>query len=415
MRRFLMLLMSILASVLIAGCGSSGHAVDPPAAGVTLVAGDGIITASWTMDPGVDYWLFYAPSSSISTSNWTTTTGSISVINAFSPFIAPGLTNGAVYSFTLDARVKGGPGGAGTPSVSAVPRLAGTAPAPWTAGTAIGANDMRGVAWGTVFVAVGAGGVMYSSPDGTSASWKAITSPVASNLNAVGYSGVYNAVGDGGVVLYSTDAVTWTTQVSGSTSNLYGAAGGNTGGVGRMIAVGAGGTILYSADGINWTAAVSSGKATTNDLYAVRFHPSGLVFAVGDKGTILTSPDGTNWTLVTSNTTANLRGFTWGVNATTGAVVYVAVGAGGTLVTSADAVTWTVAKTPIGTGATALNEVNYGTQFIAVGSGGGIFTSTDGTTWAAQTSTTSANLNSIAHGPYWYSVVGAAGTNLLAK
>jgi hypothetical protein len=59
--------------------------------------------------------------------------------------------------------------------------------------------------------------------------------------------------------------------------------------------------------------------------------------------------------------------------------------------------------------------VKFGTQFIAVGSGGGIFTSTDGKTWAGQPSTTGADLNAIAHASFSYSVVGAAGVNLLAK
>jgi hypothetical protein len=403
----------MMASVLIAGCGSSGHSADPPTGGVTLVPGDGVITASWAMEPGVDYWLFWAPSASISTSNWTRIIGSISVINVTSPFIATGLSNGTVYSFTVDGRVKGGPGGAGTPSVSAVPRLAGTAPAPWTAGTVLGANDMRGVAWGTTFVAVGAAGVMYSSPDGVT--WTAITSPVTSNLNAAVFaSPIYSAVGDGGVILYSTDAVTWTPQVSGTTKNLYGVGGG----VGRIVAVGAGGTILYSGDGVNWTEAAGSRTVTTNDLYAVKSY-GGLWIAVGVKdpvtnqGTLLTSADNAaTWTSVKSNTPFDLKGVTWGKNATTGAIVFAAVGASGAAVTSPDAVTWT-AQPALGTN--TLFAVTYATQFIAAGASGSIFTSTDGTTWASQPSTTSSNLNAIAFGPYRYSVVGAAGVNLLAK
>ena len=57
----------------------------------------------------------------------------------------------------------------------------------------------------------------------------------------------------------------------------------------------------------------------------------------------------------------------------------------------------------------------YGTQFVAVGAGGNIYTSTDGTTWASQPSATSSDLTAIVHAPYSYTVVGAAGTNLLAK
>ena len=88
------------------------------------------------------------------------------------------------------------------------------------------------------------------------------------------------------------------------------------------------------------------------------------------------------------------------------------MGANGTLVTSPDAVTWTVQAA---IGANTLSAVTFGTQFIAVGAKGSIFTSTDGTTWAAQPSTVNSDLNAIVHNPFGYSVVGAAGVNLLAQ
>src|ERR1035437_1316349 len=225
MRRPLVLVAAILAGLLSAGCGSSGHSNDAPGS-VVAVAGDGIVTVSWPMASGVDYWLFYANSTSISTSDWTTIPGSKSVLGAASPYVATGLVNGTLYSFTLNGRTNSGPGGPGTPSVSAIPRLAGTAtatlPAPWTApavSTVPVTGDLRGLVWGTTLVAVGAGGVMYSSPDGVT--WTATTSPVTSNLNAAAYNtGIYAAVGDSGAMLYSTDAITWTPQVTGTTQNL---------------------------------------------------------------------------------------------------------------------------------------------------------------------------------------------------
>jgi photosystem II stability/assembly factor-like uncharacterized protein len=412
-----MLVAAILASLLAAGCGSSGHSADPPAA-VVAVAGDGVVTVSWSMASGVDYWLFYANSSSISTSNWTTIPGSQSVIGAASPYVAAGLSNGAIYSFTINGRTNGGPGGEGTPSVSAIPRLAGTAtaslPAPWTAGTALGANDMRGVMWGTVFVAVGANGAMYSSPDGTQ--WTALNSGVAGNLNAAVYGlGAYMTVGDGGVMLYSTDAATWTAQNNVSANNLYSIASNQ---VNLSVAVGANGTILTSSDGKTWVAAASSGTATTQDLRAVTYSALGTWVAVGSNGTLITSTDASNWKAVASNTASDLKGIAYGLSSATNAAIFVAVGANGTLVTSPDAVTWT--KQPA-IGPSTLFAVTHsappsGTQFIAVGAGGSIFTSTDGTTWAGpQPSTTSSDLKAIVHATYSYSVVGAAGVNLLAK
>jgi hypothetical protein len=423
-----MLLIALLASLFIAGCGSSGKSAEAPTAGMTLVPGDGIITASWAMSPGVDYWLFYAPSASITTSNWANIPGSQSLINVGSPHLVTGLVNGIVYSFTVNGRTNGGPGGDGTPSVSAIPRLAGTATsiltAPWTAGTALGANDLLGLTYGSTLVAVGAGGVVYSSPDGVA--WTRNTSAAVSanvnKLNAASYSGNYYAVGDGGVILYSADAITWTAAVSSgmAPANKLNAV---TAVPGRVVAVGAGGRIITSTDGTNWTAAANSGTVTTNDLYAVTFNGTQWI-AVGAQGTVLTSTDGTanTWTLLRSNAAFDqLKGITIGTNATTGAVVYVAVGANGALVTSPDAATWT-AQTAIGTG--TLNAVTAvtngitqgsGTQFVAVGANGIIYTSIDAATWTAQPSTTVSNLNAVVHFGYDYEVVGAAGVNLLAK
>jgi hypothetical protein len=407
MRRLLVLVAAISAGLLVAGCGSSGHSADPPAS-VVAVAGDSVVTVSWPMASGVDYWLFYANSTSISTLNWTTIPGSLSVLGATSPYVVTGLVNGTLYSFTLNGRTNGGPGGQGTPSVSATPRFAGTAtaslPAPWTAGTALGTNDLRGVTWGTVFVAVGANGAMDSSTDGTT--WTPLNSAVATNLNAATYRTAYLAAGDGGAMLYSTDAITWTPRTTGTANNLYAI----TTNPGLFVAVGAKGTIVTSADGITWAAAANSG--TPNDLYAVAYTPSGVWIAVGAGGTLVTSTDASTWKSVASNTTLDLKGVAYGVSTATTAALYVAVGANGTLVTSPDAATWT-AQSAIGPN--TLSAVTYGTQFIAVGANGSIFTSTDGTIWAGQRSTTKSNLNAIVHAPYSYSVVGAAGVNLLAQ
>lgn len=400
------LLSGVILASLLTGC-STGNSAPPPAT-VAAVPGDGIITVTWTMDPSVDYWLFYANASSITSTNWTGIPGARSVMGAVSPYVATGLTNGAVYSFTINGRVNSGPGGPGTPSVSAIPRLAGTAtaslPAPWTAGTPLGTSDLRGLTYGTSFVAVGAGGAAYSSPDGTT--WTASNTGVAVNLNSAVYRGVYLAAGDGGTILYSTDATNWTVRNAGTANNLYAVATNS----GMFVAVGANGTILNSGDGVTWTTAASS--ATTNDLYAVASYGGGVWVAVGAKGTVLTSADGSTWTARTSNTALDLKGVTFGRNATTGTVVYVAVGAGGTLLTSPDATTWT-AQPAIGTN--TLSAVTYATQFVAVGANGTIYTSTDGSNWAAQPSATASDLRAIAHARYSYSVIGAAGANLLAK
>lgn len=407
MRRPLMLVAAILAVLLAAGCGSSGHSANPPAS-VVAVAGDGMVTVSWPMESNVEYWMFYAPSASITTSNWTHIANSKSVIGATSPSVVTGLTNGVVYSFTLNGRTNGGPGGEGTPSVSAIPRFAGTATAtlttPWVAGTALGTSDLRGLAFGTSFVAVGAGGAMYSSADG--ATWSALTSGSTANLNAAIYTGAYLAAGDGGTMLYSGDGLTWTPRNSGTANNLYAIAKNSA----LFVAVGANGTIVTSPDGVTWAAAANS--ATTKDLYAVTVYANSLWIAVGANGTLITSSDGSTWKAVSSNTALDLRGIASGTNRATGNPAFAAVGASGTLITSADGATWTAQPA---LGANTLLAIAYGTQFVAVGAGGSIYTSTDGATWAAQPSTTSSDLKAIVHPRFGYSVVGAGGVNLLAK
>lgn len=402
MRRVLLLVVTLCAGLLLAGCGGSkGSSADMPA-NVVATAGDGRIVVTWTMQPNVNYWVFYAPAASISVDNWSSTPGSHVVTNAVSPFVLPGLANGVTYAFTINGRIDGGPGGSASPSVSATTRLAGST---WNTVAAMGTNDMRGVAFGSVYVAVGAGGVMYSSVDGFT--WTPINFVVSTDLNAAYYfGGIYLAAGAGGIILYSTDAATWTTTTTGTTNTLYALA---TNAVNLSAAVGANGTILTTPNGTTWTP-VSSG--TTNTLYGVTYG-GGKWVAVGAGGTLLTSTDGATWQAVASNTSADLKAVAYGSStAATGAVIYVAVGANGTLVTSPDGVTWT-AQPALGTN--TLNAVVFASQFVAVGNGGAIFTSTDGVNWTARTSGTSNNLNAITHPPYTYSVVGSGGLFLYSN
>ena len=410
MRRLFLLAAATLAVFLTTGCGSRGTSADAPA-NVTAVPGDGVVTLTWPMASDVEYWLFYAPSASISTTNWTTVPGSQVVIGASSPRVVAGLTNGTLYSFVINARNHSGPGGPESPSIAAIPRLAGTATpglsAPWVASAVLGASDLHGLAVGSVLIAVGANGAIYSTTD--AATWTAATSPVTSNLNAAAsFNNIYAAVGDGGTVLRSTDATNWTTQTSGTSNNLNAVANNSS----MFVAVGAKGTILLSSDGITWSAAVNS--ATTSDLYAVVSYGSALWLAVGASGTLISSTDGSNWSTVASNTSLDLRAITVGTNAVTKALVFVALGASGTLITSPDGATWT-AQPAIS--ASNLSGVTYATQFIAVGAGGTILTSTDGTTWTAQPSTVNANLNAVLRDAaiFGYVAVGDAGVNVLAK
>lgn len=427
MKRFSAFSLMIAAVILLAGCTAGASAPPPP--NVTAVAGDSSITVSWNAAPGVEYWLFFAPAASVTPENCASIPGCQIITNAVSPVVlsAPlqpggpgfttngadgsvGLTNGQIYSITVNGRTSGGPGGSGSPSISAVPRLAGSS---WSAGTALAASDLRGMTHGTAFVAVGTGGGVFSSPDGIN--WTAPPSfPVSTDLNAVTVSGTtYVAAGAGGVILTSPDTITWTPQQSLTISSLNGVA---TSGAG-YVAVGDGGTIVTSSNGgLTWSTATSG---TLNNLYGVAY-ANGKYVAVGHAGTLLTSTDGGGtwlpavWT--TPPPTLDLKSVAYGGAMTTngqlsGVNTFVAIGSAGTLVTSVDGgATWTYQTTPITP--LNLNAVTFGHQFVAVGNNGAVYTSTDGINWSSQASGTSSNIYAIAHGLYDYSAVGATGLNL---
>src|SRR5206468_560586 len=100
------------------------------------------------------------------------------------------------------------------------------------------------------FVAVGAGGVILTSPDTTN--WTSQSSGAAQDLNAVafgrGVSGHPNATanfvaaGNSGQIVSSIDGFTWTNRLSGVTQNLHGVAFASQ----SFVLVGDAGTILQS-------------------------------------------------------------------------------------------------------------------------------------------------------------------------
>jgi PKD repeat protein len=143
-----------------------------------------------------------------------------------------------------------------------------------------GQNHLDGITWGNnQFVAVGRGGLLYTSPDGN----------------------------------------TWTSRNSGTTDNLLSVTYGNN----KYIAVSLNGAIISSSDGIAWT---GQSSGTANVLRCVTYANSEFV-AVGDSGTILASPDGIAWTAQTIGIANSLHGVAFGNNR------FVAVGANGTILT----------------------------------------------------------------------------------
>ena len=408
MKRFVLLVAAFAISAVLSSCGGKGSASDP-AFDFTAIPGDGVVTLAWTAAPDVEYWLFYAAGSSVTTSNWSNI-GGTAVIDVKSPYTITGLTNGSTYSFTMNGRKGGGPGGPGAPTQVVSPRFAGTK---WTVTSPLGTGKLSGIsAFSTIDVIVGATGTIFSGANGSTA--VARTNPVApADLNAIGYGGTgFAAVGAAGTIIFSTDGTTWATRTSGTVADLFAVA---SPGLGTFAAFGAGGATLFSTDGATWTTAMS---ATTRNLNAAAYG-AGRFVAVGAGGSIVTSTDGTTWQAVVSNTTNDLRAIAMGVFVTTSGTgasaitttknTFVAMGAAGTVVTSSDGLTWVV-QSPIS--ANAVNAVAFGGQFVAVGNAGSIHTSLDGITWTAQVSGTANNLHALVRTSSGYTAVGAAGTVL---
>ena len=375
----------------LSACGGGGKSASPPTE-VTATAGDNQVTLTWNAESGVEYWVFYATDPTVSPENFVNVAGSKVIRGANTPQVVFPLVNGTTYYFTLNGRTDGGPGGSGTPVVSATPRPSGVV---WTAGTPLGTFNLNAATFGAGagFVTVGAGGQVFSSGNGKS--WTAQTSGVTNDLNGVAYvNGAYVAVGNAGTTLRSADAITWTTATAG-TQDLYAIAQQGA----AAVAVGAGGTVITSANGTDWTAQTSG---TTVALRGVALGNS-LYVAVGDNGTILTSTDLVTWTRQSSGVAANLRSITFGLG------LFVAVGDQGTILTSPDGVTWSLATNPT---TDALDAVAVGSQFVAAGANGRILTSADGATWLPAASGTTATLLGLGSAGTGYVAVGAAGTNL---
>jgi hypothetical protein len=393
MKKIALHLMAVAAALVLAAC-NRGESANPPPGGLTAEPRDSSVILSWSAEEGIDYWLFFAASSALSSANAIGLPGGKIITHVTSPSVVSGLSNDTTYYFTINGRKNDGPGGSDAPVVSATPRFAG---AQWTAGPVAGTNDLRSVAFGSQFVAVGANGAMFFSPNGTQLT--AAPFVVASDLNAVVYNGTpafYVAAGAEGAILTSPDGRAWQVQNSGTTNTLAGLA---TSGQGFVVAVGPGGTILTSPNAVDWTL-VNPG--TTENLNGAAL-ASGRLVVVGAGGLILTTTDGVTWQPVASGVSVALNAVAFGAGR------FVAVGGSGTVATSTDGIAWTPQAS---LGPVDLASVTFGTQFVAVGSAGTVFTSTDGSTWTARSSGTSSALNAVAPGNFGYTAVGAAGTNL---
>lgn len=233
------------------------------------------------------------------------------------------------------------------------------------------------------------------------------------DLLGVAYgNGLYVAVGSGGTILTSPDAATWTQRETPTTAQLNAVAFGS----GLFVAVGDGRTVLTSTDGTEWAPRhVDSGIANT--LYGIAHTDSQFVVVAGNAsgaphsgGSILTSSDGITWVARTIPTSEPLRTVTAG-NGTIVAAGGPANGASPTVLTSTDGIAWTARTLSIVAGVSLeFNAVTHGGSGFLLGAGdGGLFVSTDGATWLDQTGPASRLLKSVAHDGTRYCAVGAYG------
>jgi hypothetical protein len=229
---------------------------------------------------------------------------------------------------------------------------------------------LYGVSFGQdLFVAVGDGGTILTSKDGTHWGPPKMVATFK-NLRGITYGGgLFVAVGDDGVILTSPNGFQWTSQVSNVTGLLWGVTYGN----GRFVAVGSMGGLVTSPNGLDWT---KQNSGVPQFLYSVAYG-NGKFVAVGNSGRIISSSDGVDW-VPQQVTTYELRGIIYGNNA------FTVAGLGGAILTSDTGISWN--PTSIGV-QYFLYSITYGNgTFVAVGEDatthGGIVSHSNGAAWA---------------------------------
>lgn len=168
---------------------------------------------------------------------------------------------------------------------------------------ALGGVDYHAVAhFDGEFAVVGAGGSLYTSPDGST--WTPRTSGTASTLYAVATDedGTWIAVGASGALTRSTTLTTWGTVASGTAATLRGVAHGTAqDGTGVWVIVGSTACRRSTNGGTSWSAA--SDVDGVANFWQVRWSSRHEVFvACGDdadgNGVLAISRDGDTWQML---------------------------------------------------------------------------------------------------------------------
>jgi hypothetical protein len=283
--------------------------------------------------------------------------------------IQPGNVQKAVnHDFTSqDANTRGG--------FVCYPEL-GTVPfgQAWTYNAVGAAPDFRDVSYGAgVFVAVGNGGAIYSSPDAVT--WTARTPPNTPNYSDIAYANgrfvvVGGTTGSGTQpVAYSDDGITWTLPATPFTVTRTGIAYGN----GIWVAVGTNAVSISNDNGVNWT--TTTGISALGPASGVSFG-NGLFCAVALAGGIITSTDGLTWTSVSITNSGVLLDVAFGNQK------FVTIDTAGRVFISNDGATWTQTRTSDGD---SWRTITYGNGFFVafatLSGGDNVIYSIDATNW----------------------------------
>jgi photosystem II stability/assembly factor-like uncharacterized protein len=155
--------------------------------------------------------------------------------------------------------------------------------------------DLRRAGWFSLFICLGLTGCIIGgegAPLGGEWTRQEPTTPYT--LYDVMWTGnQLVAVGQGGTILTSPDGTEWSVRDSGRASTLLDV---EMDSAGRMVAVGTHGTVLTSNDGIVWSKWI---LGTGSPLNSVSW-TGNQFFISGQYGDLLSSPDGLEWTVLDS-------------------------------------------------------------------------------------------------------------------
>ncbi len=240
-----------------------------------------------------------------------------------------------------------------------------------------------------LFVAVGQGGTILTSSNGTN--WILQTSPTANSLaNVAWLNGKFIAVGEKGTILTSADATNWTIVPSGVTTTLSASAYGG----GSYVIVGPQGTVLQSSTGLSWSKCL--GISTSLYLNSVAFG-AGTFIAITSQGEVIQSWDGSAW-----NPESSLGGYPNQVAYLSGRFIIMDE----RMWSSVDGFAWASTWVNPAPDVVTVAEGSY----IGAGAGGVIQVSNNGTNWSWMTAyQSSGDLTGIAFGNSTYVAVGALG------